>query len=68
MEWGKIVGGNVRRIRKERGLTQEALAHEAAIDLTYVGDIERGHRNPTVDVLGRVAFALGVHPRDLLGE
>jgi len=65
MDWGKIVGANVRRLRKERGLTQEQLAMETEIDLTYLGGIERGRRNPSVSVLGRLANALGVHPRDL---
>jgi transcriptional regulator with XRE-family HTH domain len=66
MDWGKIIGQNVRRLRKERGLTQEQLAMETAIDLTYLGGIERGRRNPSVSVLGRLAAALEVHPKDLL--
>lgn len=66
MDWGKIVGENVRRLRKERGLTQEQLAMEVAIDLTYLGGIERGRRNPSICVIARVAEALGVHPQDLL--
>ncbi len=65
MNWGRIVGTNVRRLRVERKLTQEQLAHEAEIDLTYLGGIERGRRNPSVGVLGRLAASLGVHPRDL---
>jgi len=66
MDWGKVVGTNVRRIRKERGITQEQLALDAAIDLTYLGGIERGRRNPSVDVLGRLAEALGTEPAGLL--
>ncbi|MCG9915435.1 MAG: helix-turn-helix domain-containing protein [Phenylobacterium sp.] len=62
MEWGRIVGANVRRLRKARGLTQEQLAHDAGIDLTYVGGIERGRRNPSLAVLVRLAESLGVHP------
>jgi transcriptional regulator with XRE-family HTH domain len=58
--------GHVRRLRKERGLTQEQLALDAAIDLTYLGGIERGRRNPSVVVLGRVGEALGVAPSLLL--
>ena len=68
MDWGKVVGSNVRRLRIERKLTQEQLAHEAGIDLTYVGGIERGRRNPSVKVLGQIADALSVHPRELLAE
>lgn len=68
MDWGKIVGMNVRRLRVERKLTQEQLAHDAEIDLTYLGGIERGRRNPSVSVLGRLSASLGVHPRDLFGD
>ena len=68
MEWGRIVGANVRRFRVEHKLTQEQLAHEAEIDLTYLGGIERGRRNPSVDVLGRLARALRCHPRDLFNQ
>jgi transcriptional regulator with XRE-family HTH domain len=66
MDWGKIVGTNVRRLRVERNLTQEQLAHDAEIDLTYLGGIERGRRNPSLAVLGRISRSLAVHPRDLL--
>jgi transcriptional regulator with XRE-family HTH domain len=67
-EWAKIVGENIRRLRKDRGLTQEKLALDAAIDLTYLGGIERGRRNPSVLVLGRLAGVLGIHPRDLFAD
>ena len=66
MDWKAVVGANVRRLRVERGLTQEKLAFEAGLDLTYVGGIERGRRNPTVVVLGRIAEALGTTPAGLL--
>jgi transcriptional regulator with XRE-family HTH domain len=68
MDWGRIVGTNVRRLRVERKLTQEQLAHDAGIDLTYLGGIERGRRNPSVDVLGRLAASLGAHPADLFRQ
>ena len=68
MDWGRVVGANVRRLRKERKLTQEQLAMETEIDLTYLGGIERGRRNPSVSVLGRLAEALGVHPSLLLSQ
>jgi len=65
-DWRAIVGNNVRRLRKAAGLTQEQLAFEAKIDLTYVGGIERGRRNPSVIVLGRIAAVLAAEPADLL--
>ena len=68
MDWGKIVGTNVRRLRVAQKLTQEQLAHDAEIDLTYLGGIERGRRNPSIEVLGRLASALGTHPRDLVND
>ena len=68
MDWNAIVGANVRRLRVEHKLTQEQLAHEAEIDLTYLGGIERGRRNPSVDVLGRLASALCCHPALLLQD
>ena len=66
VDWRAIVGGNVRRARQKADLTQEQLAFEARIDLTYVGGIERGKRNPTVIVLGRIAAALGTEPAAFL--
>lgn len=66
MDWKAVVGGNVRRLRIERGLTQEQLAFEAGIDLTYEGGIERGKRNPSLMVLVRISEALDVAPVDLL--
>jgi transcriptional regulator with XRE-family HTH domain len=55
-------------VRRQRRLTQEALAFEAEIDLTYVGGIERGKRNPSLLVMGRIAKALAVPLSKLLTE
>lgn len=68
MRWEAVVGSNVRRLRKERGLTQEKLSLDADIDLRYLGGIERGENNPSVAVLGRLANVLGVHPSALLQD
>ncbi len=64
--WPVIVGNNVRRLRLRRDLTQEQLAFEAGIDLTYLGAIERGRRNPSLMVMVRIADALSVAPVELL--
>lgn len=61
-------GINVRRVRRERGLSQEALAHEVELATTYVGQLERGRRNPTLGVVEKFAVALNVDPLDLLRE
>jgi len=68
MDWRVILGENVRSLRRERGLTQEQLAFEAKIDLTYVGGIERGRRNPSLLVIARIGAALGVEPADLIAQ
>lgn len=68
MDWEKVVGANVRRLRKACGMSQERLALSADLDLRYLGGIERGEHNPTVAVLGRLAAALDVHPRDFFTE
>ena len=67
-DWAKIVGRNVRRLRLQKELTQEQLAFEAELDLTYVGGIERGKRNPSLSVLARIAKALSIHPSKLLAD
>ena len=67
-DWRTIFGKNVRRVRRQRRLTQEALAFEAEIDLTYVGGIERGKRNPSLLVMARIAKALAVPLSKLLTE
>ncbi len=65
-DWRHIVGTNVKRLRKKRGLSQEQLAFESEIDLTYLGGIERGQRNPSLMVMARIAEALSVKLVDLL--
>ena len=67
-DWRAIVGRNIRRLREARRMTQEQLAFEAQIDLTYVGGIERGRRNPSLMVMVRIADALDVPVGDLLAS
>jgi transcriptional regulator with XRE-family HTH domain len=68
MDARAAVARNIRKFRVGRGLSQEALAVDAAIDRTYIGRLERGQENPTVVILERLAGALGVAPADLLRE
>ena len=65
-DWRVIVGKNVRHLRQLKGLTQEELAFEAELDLTYVGGIERGRRNPSLLVMARISEALSVPLTKLL--
>jgi len=60
------IGGNVQRLRLERGLTQERLAELTELDLSYAQRVERGEVNLTVGSLAVFADALGVEPGSLL--
>jgi transcriptional regulator with XRE-family HTH domain len=62
----KSFGANLRREREGKGLSQEALAHQAGLHRTYVGSVERGERNVSIDNIERLARALGVTPADLM--
>jgi transcriptional regulator with XRE-family HTH domain len=59
------IGARVRDLRKKRGWTQEQLAAAAGRHWTYIGGIERGERNITVEVVGDIARALGVDVEEL---
>ena len=61
-----LLGRNVRTWRLERGMSQEQLALDAGMKRSYVSEVERGLRNPTVRALGRLAKALNVEPALLL--
>ena len=58
----QTVARNVRRLRLERGYTQEELSELAGINRNYTGMIERGERSPTVDMLEKLAKALKIDP------
>lgn len=62
----KRLGRNLRCLREAKGLSQEAFAFEAGIHRTYISDIERGARNPTITVVDKIASALGVKASALL--
>jgi transcriptional regulator with XRE-family HTH domain len=53
-----VLSANVRRLRRERSLTQEALAFDAEIDRTYISQLERRMNNPSMLVLWKIASAL----------
>jgi DNA-binding XRE family transcriptional regulator len=59
---------NLKRLRMRCGLSQEALASEAGLHRTYIGSIERGERNVSIDNIERIAVALGVSPTSLLED
>ena len=59
---------NLRKLRQAKGLSQEEFAHQAGLHRTYVSDLERGSRNPTITVVDKLAVALGVPVGALLDE
>ncbi len=62
----KKFGKNVKTKRQQLGLSQEALAFDAKSNRTYISDVERGTRNPSIEVVERIAKALGVSMGELL--
>ena len=62
------LGLNVRRLRDERGWSQEDYADRAGIHRTYVSDIERGKRNPTITIVEKLAKPLGVSASALIDQ
>lgn len=64
----RVFAQNVKRIRKDLGLSQEALATKAGLHRTYVGAVERGERNITLVSANRIAEALGVNLSELVKD
>jgi len=60
------LAANLRRLRTERGWSQEEFADRAGIHRTYVSDLERGARNPTITIVERLARGLKVKTGSLL--
>lgn len=59
-------GNKIRKLRKEKGISQEQLAIEAGIERSYMGAIERGERNPSLDKVVSIAKALKTSTAKLL--
>lgn len=57
---------NLRRLRTEKGWSQEEYADRAGIHRTYVSDIERGARNPTITVVEKLAAPFGVRVGEMV--
>jgi transcriptional regulator with XRE-family HTH domain len=66
MDMRKLVGRNVKRIRQEKGLTQEQLAEISGFSQQYISGLEQGRRNPTIVSIYELATALGVSHMELV--
>ncbi|CAX61313.1 MULTISPECIES: helix-turn-helix domain-containing protein [Erwinia] len=61
-----LFGKRVKQLRLQAGLSQEAFAHKCGLDRTYVSGIERGLRNPTLEVIAILAKGLGIELKNLI--
>ena len=68
MRGRELIAWNIRRIRVAKDISQERLAFDAGVDRSYLGSVERGEANPTVDVLDRLAGTLDVPLTELFEE
>ncbi|WP_339221086.1 helix-turn-helix transcriptional regulator [Paenibacillus sp. FSL H8-0332] len=59
------VGDRIRAIRKAKGLTQQQLAELSNLDDAYIGAVERGERNFSIDTLEKIVAALNIQPLEL---
>ncbi len=66
MMYRLIFAQNVRQIRRLKEISQEELAHLAGVSRIYIGEVERGGRNVTIDVMSRIANALDMPLEKLL--
>jgi transcriptional regulator with XRE-family HTH domain len=68
MDIRRQLGLNVQRLRRQKGWSQEALAFESGLHRTYISGIERGVRNPTIEIVAQLAETLAVPASDLLAD
>jgi len=68
LERRQAFGRRVRALRQERGLSQEALADLVGIHRTYIGSVDRGERNISLDNINAIADTLGVSPALLVDD
>ncbi len=63
---GKATGKRIRHLRSIQGLTQQELGEKADVNYKYLGAVERGEKNPTIEHIAKIAKALDVEPYQLL--
>lgn len=67
MESGKRLGENLRKLRLKKNMSQGDLARVLSVDRAYISNIENGRMNPTLSTLEKIAGALRVSIKDLVG-
>jgi len=65
-KYRKVLGENIRTYRRDLGWSQEKLAEKAELHRNYIGDVERGEENVSVDALMRIAAAMKKTLSDLV--
>jgi transcriptional regulator with XRE-family HTH domain len=68
MQIREVFARNLRKARNDKGLSQEALAHEADVDRTYISALERGVYGATIDMVDKLATVLNVEASTLLAR
>jgi transcriptional regulator with XRE-family HTH domain len=63
-----MVGEELRKAREAAGLTQEELSSKARVDRSYISQLERGLKSPTLDMLLRLCKALGVSAAEIVAR
>jgi transcriptional regulator with XRE-family HTH domain len=66
MDIREVFARNLRKYRQAKGLSQEALAHEADVDRTYISALERSQYSASITMVDKLARILGVEAADLL--
>lgn len=68
MNLEKVFGEELRKIREEKGFSQEQLGFASDYHRTYISQLERGEKNTSLKAVFRISNALGVKPSDLIGR
>ena len=68
MKIQQILGSNIKRIRVQKGWSQDKLSEVSGLHRTYISGIERGVRNPTVDIVQQISQAFVVHISELFKD
>lgn len=67
-DFKQLVGEQIRKTRKLKGMTQERLAERSGLSFSYISDVERGTRNISLESLGKIIVALGIKPTHLFED